>query len=92
MKGVFFQKPLEFNIEIIGENFEQGDLIKGTAKVKNHDKGPIEMAQYGIILAHGEDKKSKKRMIRPLSPSLLKLLNPWVPKLKMSIPLISNFN
>jgi hypothetical protein len=61
MKGTFFLKPLEFSIDIFGESFEQGQILKGNMALRKH--GPIEntLSNYGVTLAIGDSKKIKKK-------------------------------
>lgn len=61
MKGTFFIKPLEFNIDIQGESFEQGNTITGAVKMKSH-QGTVEGAdQFGVTLALVDQKKIKNK-------------------------------
>ncbi|MBT7609274.1 MAG: hypothetical protein HN576_05930 [Bacteriovoracaceae bacterium] len=64
MKGTFFLKPLEFNIDIFGESFEQGQILKGNMALKKH--GPVEgtLSNYGVTLAIGDNKKIKKKDVK----------------------------
>lgn len=57
MKGFFFSKPLEWSIETAGESWQQGSMIKGELKVKNHGTEDISLQNSGVALAHGEMKK-----------------------------------
>lgn len=61
MKGTFFQKPLEWNIETTGESWQQGDVLKGTLRVKNHGTEKINLAQCGVALALADIKKVQTR-------------------------------
>jgi hypothetical protein len=61
LKGTFFLKPLEFNITIFGESFEQGELLKGNVILKKHDDCDLSLSDYGVILALGDLKKIKKK-------------------------------
>lgn len=61
MKGTFFQKPLEWNIETTGESWQQGDVLKGTLRVKNHGTEKINLAQSGVALALADIKKVQTR-------------------------------
>lgn len=57
MKGTFFQKPLEFNLRIEGETWNQADAISGELIAKNHGAEPVALETLGVGLAHGELKK-----------------------------------
>lgn len=57
MKGTVFQRPLEFNLVIDGESWQQGDPIFGTLTVRNHGKEPLDMSEVCLHLALGELKK-----------------------------------
>lgn len=61
MKGTIFLKPLEFNIEAVGEKWRQGDKIKGTLKIKNHSDEKIELPQLAVALSEGAYKKIKEK-------------------------------
>lgn len=61
MKGTLFQKPLEFNLEVPGETWSQGDALKGQLSVKNHGQEKVSLDTYGVALALGNMKKVKAR-------------------------------
>lgn len=61
MKGTFFQKPLEWNIETAGESWQQGDVLKGTLRVKNHGTEKVNLNQSGVALAVADIKKVQTR-------------------------------
>jgi hypothetical protein len=68
MKGTFFSKPLEWNIETIGEAWQQGDTLKGTLKVRNHSTETLNLPQAGVALAHADIKKVHSRIEGALKP------------------------
>lgn len=61
MKGSFFNKPLEWSLETLGESWQQGSSITGTLKVKNHGNQGLSLKNSGVALAHGEMKKIHAR-------------------------------
>lgn len=61
MKGTYFSKPLEWNIETQGEAWTQGSVIKGMLRVKNHGQDPIDLADAGVALAYADIKKVHAR-------------------------------
>jgi hypothetical protein len=61
MKGSFFNNSLEWQIEVEGESWQQGALLKGQLKVKNHGGQKAELTDAGIGLAHAEIKKVHAR-------------------------------
>lgn len=61
MKSTVFLKPLEFNLEAMGERWHQGDKIKGTLKVKNHGGDRCELPFLKVVLMEGLYKKIKAR-------------------------------
>lgn len=61
MKGTFFAKPLEFKIEISGESWKQGELIRGKLCVTNHGDTPAALSNLGAVLAFGDSKKIKSK-------------------------------
>lgn len=65
MKGVFFQKPLEINLEVIGESWKQGDKIQGHLKITVHGEANLE--GWGVFLCQGPQKKVKSKDIKAFS-------------------------
>jgi sporulation-control protein spo0M len=61
MKGTFFSKPLEWNIETDKESWSQGESIKGVLRVKNHSSDEIDLTEAGVGLAHADIKKVHAR-------------------------------
>jgi len=61
MKGTFFNRPLEWNIETQGESWGQGDTVLGSLKVKNHGLENIELGESGVGVAHADIKKIHAR-------------------------------
>lgn len=61
MKGTFFSKPLEWNIETDKESWTQGEIIKGLLKVKNHSSETLPLTAAGVGLAHADIKKVHAR-------------------------------
>jgi sporulation-control protein spo0M len=61
MKGTFFNKPLEWNIETKGESWTQGSIVQGTLKVKNHGSDTISLTDAGVALAYADIKKIHTR-------------------------------
>jgi hypothetical protein len=61
MKATYFNMPLEWNIETVGESWKQGETLKGTLKVKNHGNETHALLEAGVGLAHAEIKKVHAR-------------------------------
>jgi hypothetical protein len=59
MKGIFFKKPLEYSVEIQGEIFNQGDLLKGNISLKNHGANLQQIPQINLSIKMGDTKKIK---------------------------------
>jgi sporulation-control protein spo0M len=57
MKGTFFSKPLEWNIETTKESWGQGEVVEGILKVKNHGTEAAELSNAGVALANADIKK-----------------------------------
>lgn len=70
MKGTFFSKPLEWNIETAGEAWEQGQELKGTLTVKNHGAEKISLEGSGVGLSFSDIKKVQTRAVGALVPEL----------------------
>lgn len=68
MKGTFFSKPLEWNIETDKESWQQGDTLKGTLTVKNHGTEIVDLAGSGVGVAVAELKKVQTRAEGALKP------------------------
>ena len=62
MKGTLFSKPLEWNLETIGESWQQGDTLKGILKVINHGSEPQSLSGLGVALAYADIKKVHARV------------------------------
>lgn len=65
MKGTTFQKPIEFNLHINGEAWNQGDPISGTVVVRNHGNEPLALADVKVWLAHGALRKVHQKSDDP---------------------------
>jgi len=61
MKGTFFQKPLEYNLEVTGESWSQGDNVKGELIIKNHDSSKLDISNIGCHLCFVDIKKMKAK-------------------------------
>ncbi len=68
MKGTFFNKPLEWNIETVGETWQQGDVLCGTLRVKNHGTEAAELKGSGVALGVADIKKIQSRTEGALKP------------------------
>ena len=53
MRSAFFQQPLEYQIEVEGESWEQGEVVKGLLRVRNMSSEAVSVKTPQIILAHG---------------------------------------
>ena len=60
MRSVFFQQPLENHIEVEGESWDQGEVIKGLLRVRNMSSETVSVKTPQIILAHGLKNKIKE--------------------------------
>lgn len=61
MKGAFFQKPLEWQIDVLGEAWSQGDAIKGELRVKNLGDSSLSLDGAGVRLSYADIKKVHAR-------------------------------
>jgi len=57
MKGTVFQENCQIDLNILGESWIPGQIIKGTLEIKNLGPGPIAIQNHGVGLGHGEFKK-----------------------------------
>ncbi len=61
MKGTFFSKPLEWNIETEKESWTQGEIVKGVLRLKNHGTESVDIQHMGVGLAYADIKKVHAR-------------------------------
>jgi sporulation-control protein spo0M len=61
MKGTFFSKPLEWNIETDKESWTQGENINGVLRLKNHSDESVNLTDAGVAIAYAEIKKVHAR-------------------------------
>ena len=59
MRGTFFLKPLELNLDVTGESWSQGDEVSGTLAIKAH--GEADLSKIGIHLCEVNMKKFKAK-------------------------------
>ena len=60
MRSTFFQQPLQYQIEIDGENWDQGEEIKGELIVRNMSSETVVVNASQVILAYGLKKSIKE--------------------------------
>ncbi|MDP7438932.1 MAG: hypothetical protein QGI53_05765 [SAR324 cluster bacterium] len=61
MRSTFFQQPLEYQLEVEGENWDQGGIIKGKLRVRNMSAAAVNVKTVQIVLAHGLIKAIKEK-------------------------------
>lgn len=61
MRGIFFQKPLEFRLEVHGDTFSQGEPITAALIVKSHAAEGVLLKDLSVLLALGNTKKVKAK-------------------------------
>ena len=76
MKGIFFQKPLELELGIVGESWGQGETITGTLKVKNHGAENILLKDFGVRLCLGISKEIKIKSSKAFTQNAQHLFDP----------------
>ena len=59
MRSVFFQNPLEYQIQTNNEEWNQGDSIKGRLRVRNMSNGPVSSINCKVTLAFAIRKEMK---------------------------------
>ena len=59
MRSAFFQKPFEYQILTVEEEWNQGDTLAGTLKVRNSGPEPTLLKGIKLILAYGIRKEVK---------------------------------
>ncbi len=60
MRSIFFQHPLQHQIEIDGENWDQGEEIKGKLIIRNMSSETVVVNASQVILAYGLKKSIKE--------------------------------
>ena len=60
MRSTFFQQPLQYQIEIYGENWDQGEEIKGKLIIRNMISETVVVNASKVILAYGLKKAIKE--------------------------------
>ena len=60
MRSTFFQQPLQHQIEIDGENWDQGEEIKGKLIIRNMSSETVVVNASQVILAYGLKKSIKE--------------------------------
>ncbi len=60
MRSVYFQQPLEHQIEVEGESWNQGEVVKGQLRIRNMSSKTVAVKTSQIILAHGLNKAFKE--------------------------------
>ena len=53
MRSTFFKQPLQYQIEIDGENWDQGEEIKGKLIIRNMSSETVVVNDLQVILAYG---------------------------------------
>ena len=61
MKGVFFKQPLEFKLEVQGDEWFQGQALVCTLSIKNRGSSSEKVADPFLCLAHGSIKQIKEK-------------------------------
>jgi len=60
MRALFFAKPLEYRLEVSGEEFVQGQALTGTLCVTNRGSAALDQLSLELGLAYGVFKKIKE--------------------------------
>ena len=60
MRSVYFKQPLEHQIEVEGESWNQGEVVKGQFRIRNMSSKTLAVKTSQIILAHGLKKAFKE--------------------------------
>ena len=65
MRSVYIQQPLEYQIEVGGESWNQGEVVKGQIRIRNMSSKTVAVKTSQIILAHGLKKAFKEGTMVP---------------------------
>lgn len=61
MKGVFFKQPLEFRLEVKGDEWQQGESLSCVLTVKNHGGSSQSLSGLFLHLAQGSIKSVREK-------------------------------
>ena len=61
MRSTFFEKGIEYQLEIDGENWNQGGFINGQLSIKNINDNTITVNSINLVLAYGLKKTIKEK-------------------------------
>ncbi|MCM2278930.1 MAG: hypothetical protein NDJ89_12715 [Oligoflexia bacterium] len=89
MRGVFFQKPREFVLEVEGESWRQGEQIRGTLTIRDH--GASAPAPARVLLAEGALKKVRERSPEAFEVLASAVTKPGETVFSWSFPLARDF-
>ena len=84
MRSTFFKQPLQYQIEIDGENWEQGEAIKGKIIIRNMSSETVVVNASQVILAYG-----LKKSIKEGNESPWEVLDNHVLTKNISLPAVS---
>ncbi len=65
MRSVYIQQPLEHQIEVDGESWNQGEVVKGQIRIRNMSSKTVAVKTSQIVLAHGLKKAFKEGTMVP---------------------------
>jgi len=65
MRSVYIQQPLEYQIDVEGESWNQGEVVKGQIRIRNMSSKTVAVKTFQIILAHGLKKAFKEGKMVP---------------------------
>ena len=65
MRSVYIQQPLEYQVDVEGESWNQGEVVKGQIRIRNMSSKTVAVKTSQIILAHGLKKAFKEGTIVP---------------------------
>lgn len=61
MRSTFFQQPLEHQIEVEGENWNQGEVLNGKLRIRNMSTQSVTVKTVQIILAYSLKKSIREK-------------------------------
>ena len=61
MKATLFAKPLEYNLNVTGESWKQGEKVNGHITILNHNPEAVSIGNFSTFLAFGDLKKMKAK-------------------------------
>jgi len=61
MRSTYFDKNIEYQIEVVGETWDQGEILNGKLQIINRSNNSIKLESANIVISHGLNKAIKEK-------------------------------